>query len=59
MKDFLQFASDSPWLTFFLFLVISSTVVGVARAITSPWRKVPDEGVLWWRGLPNRPQESV
>jgi len=33
MKDFFDFAGEHPFLTFFLFLIVGDTVVGVCKAI--------------------------
>jgi hypothetical protein len=33
MKDFYEFASESPFLCFFLILIIGQTLVGVATTI--------------------------
>lgn len=33
MKDFYEFASESPFLTFFLFIIAGQTLVGIAEAI--------------------------
>lgn len=34
MKEFYQFASDSPFLTFFLFVIVGQTIIGIVGAIT-------------------------
>lgn len=39
MTEFFNFAGDHPWLTFFLFLIVGNTLVGIARAI----RGLPSE----------------
>jgi len=41
--DFFAFASNSPWLTFFLFLIVGNTLVGIARAITGNHPKKDEE----------------
>lgn len=33
MNDFYQFASNSPFLTFFLFMIIGETIIKTANAI--------------------------
>ena len=38
-----EFMSNSPWLTFFLALIISETIVGIVRAITHHHEKDDDE----------------
>ena len=40
MDSFYKFASENPWLTFFLALILCELVVGVARALASAFRKL-------------------
>jgi len=33
MENFYKFASEHPWLTFFLFVIVGETLVGLAEAL--------------------------